>query len=192
MALAKKYMLAARADGVNVTADGRYAGGGDLLAVAVNADPDRKIAQVAQEQFAKLGIRLKLRLMPQDTMFTKFCNEPAAKVAVCLSASWYKDFLDPQSVLDATFNGDNILAHSNVNWPQLDDPKINAAMKKAAVLPAGPERNRAWANINNAIVADAPAVPWVWAKTPLIASKDVKQVANAYTIAQDLSFTSLK
>jgi peptide/nickel transport system substrate-binding protein len=192
MALAKKYMLAAKADGVNVTADGKYAGGGDLLAVAVNADPDEKIAQVAQDQFAKLGINLKLRLMPQDTMFTKFCNEPSAKVAVCLSASWYKDFLDPQAMLDATFNGDNILAHGNVNWPQLNDPKINAAMARAAVLPAGAERNQAWAQVNNAIVGDAAGVPWVWDKTPLLASKDVKQVPNAYTTVQDLAFSSLK
>jgi peptide/nickel transport system substrate-binding protein len=125
-------------------------------------------------------------------MFTKFSNEPSAKVAVCLSGSWYKDFLDPQSLLDATFNGDNILAHGNVNWPQLDDAKINAAMKKASTLPAGPDRNRAWADINNAIVADAPGVPWVWDKTPLIASKDVKQVANGYTTVQDLAFSSLK
>ena len=192
MALAKKYMLAARADGVNVTPDGRYAGGGELLAVAINADPDRKIAEVAQEQFAKLGITLRLRLMPQDTMFTKFCEEPSAKVAVCLSASWYKDFLDPRSMLDATFNGDNILAHGNVNFSQLDDPKVNAAMKKASMLPAGPERNKAWADADNAIMADAAAVPWVWDKTALIASKDVKQVANGYTTVQDLAFSSLK
>jgi peptide/nickel transport system substrate-binding protein len=192
MALANKYMLAARKDGVSVTPDGRYAGGGDFLAVAINADPDRKIAEVAQQQFAKLGFNLRLRLMPQDTMFTKFCEEPSAKVAVCLSASWYKDFLDPQSMLDATFNGDNILAHGNVNFSQLDDPRINAAMKKAAVLPAGAERNRAWADIDNAIVADAAAVPWVWDKSALIASKDVKQVANDYTTVQDLAFSSLK
>jgi peptide/nickel transport system substrate-binding protein len=192
MALAKRYMLAARAQGVNVTPDGRYAGGGDLLAVAINADPDRKIAEVAQAQFAKLGINLRVRTMPQDTMFTKFCEEPSAKVAICLSASWYKDFLDPQSMLDATFNGDNLLAHGNVNFSQLNDPKVNAAMKKAAILPLGPERNKAWAEVNNAIMADAAAVPWVWDKTALIASKDVKQVANGYTTVQDLAFSSLK
>jgi len=192
LALAKKYMLAARAQGVDVTSDGRYAGGGDLLAVAVNADPDRKIAEIAQNQFAELGIKLRVRLMPQDTMFTKFCNEPEAKVAICLSGSWYKDFLDPQAMLDATFNGANILQHGNVNWPQLNDPKINAMFKSASTLAAGPERNKAWADINNAIVADAAAVPWVWDKTALIASKDVKQVASGYTTVQDLAFSSLK
>jgi peptide/nickel transport system substrate-binding protein len=70
---------------------------------------------------------------------------PKAKVGICPNTGWFKDFADPQSMLDATFNGNNILAQGNVNWPQLNDPAINAAMKAASVVPVGPERNKAWA-----------------------------------------------
>ena len=54
-------------------------------------------------------------------------------------------------------------------------------MKAAALVPVGPERNKAWAKINDMIIGDAPAIPWIWDKTAIIASKDVKQVPNGYT-----------
>jgi hypothetical protein len=65
-------------------------------------------------------------------------------------------------------------------------------MKAASTTAVGPARNQAWAKINDMIIAQAPAIPWIWDKTALIASKDVKQVPNGYITLQDLSFSSLK
>jgi peptide/nickel transport system substrate-binding protein len=191
-AVAKKYMLAAKAEGVPVTADGKYAGGEKLLTIATNADPGKQGAQVAQAQFEKLGFKLNFRIVPQDTLYTKFCGVPKAKVAICPNVGWFKDFLDPESMLDATFNGKNILQQGNVNWPQLDVPAINAAMAKAAVVAAGTERNKAWAAINDQIIQQAPAIPWIWDKTVEIESKDVQGVANDFLAVWDIDFTSLK
>ena len=42
------------------------------------------------------------------------------------------------------------------------------------------------------IIADAPAIPYIWDKTIMLASKDVSQVGNGYYTTQDLNFTSLK
>ena len=107
-------------------------------------------------------------------------------------SGWFKDFPDPQAMLDAVFNGKNIIPQGNVNWPQLDVPAINDAMAKASLLPAGPDRNKAWAAVNHLIAEQAPAIPWIWDKTAIINSKDVNAVANTYTTTHDLSFTSLK
>ena len=192
MDVAKKYMLAAKAEGVPVTADGKYAGSEKLLTIATNADPGKKTAEVAQNQFQKLGFKLNFRIVPQDTLYTKFCGVPKAKVAICPNVGWFKDFTDPQSMLDATFNGKNILPQGNVNWPQLDDPAINAAMTAASTTPVGPERNKAWAKINEMIIAQAPAIPWIWDKTAIVASSDVNLVPSTYTTTPDLNFTSLK
>ena len=41
-------------------------------------------------------------------------------------------------------------------------------MKAAAVVPVGPERNKAWAKINHMIAEQAPAIPWIWDKTALV------------------------
>ena len=192
--LAKKYMLAAKeADpSLPIDANGKWTGSDELLAIASNADPGKKTAEVMQNQLAQLGFKLRLRLVAQDTMFTKFCNVPKQNVAICANASWFKDFADAQSLLDATFNGTHILDQGNVNWPELDVPAINDAMKTAAVVPVGAERNEAWAKINHMIAEQAPAIPILFDKAALVQSKDVVGVASAYLTTYDLTYTSLK
>jgi peptide/nickel transport system substrate-binding protein len=190
-AVAAKYMNAAAKEGVPVK-NGKYAGTQKLLTIATNADPGKKTAEVAQGQLQSLGFKLNFRIVPQDTLYTKFCGVPKANVAICPNVGWFKDFADPQSMLDATFNGKNILQQGNVNWPQLDDKTINDAMTAASTVPVGKARNDAWAKINHMIAEQAPAVPWIWDKTALVSSKDVQPVANGYFTTHDLSFTSLK
>jgi peptide/nickel transport system substrate-binding protein len=193
-AIAKKYMLAAKQQdpSLPIDANGKWTGGEKILTIATNADPGKKTAEVFQGQMEQLGFKLNFRIVPQDTLYTKFCGVPSQKVAICPNVGWFKDFADPQSMLDATFNGKNILAQGNVNWPQLDDPAINKAMTDASTLPVGPQRNQAWAKINHMIAEQAPAIPWIWDKTASVGSKDVNQVVNGYYTAHDLNFTSLK
>jgi peptide/nickel transport system substrate-binding protein len=193
-AVAKKYMLAAKEQdpSLPIDANGKWTGSEKVLSVAANADPGKKTAQVFQNQMEQLGFALNLRVVPQDTLYTKFCSEPSANVAVCPNVGWFKDFSDAQSMLDATFNGDNILAHGNVNWPELDVPAINSAMEAAALVPVGAERNQAWAKINHMIAEQAPAIPFTWDLQAMVQSDDVVGVANAYYATHDLNYTSLK
>ena len=160
--------------------------------IATNADPGKKTAEVAQGQFEQLGFKVKFRMVPQDTMYTRFCNVPSQNVAVCPNVGWFKDFADGQAMLDATFNGDNILQQGNVNYSELDVPAINEAAKAASLLPVGKERNKAWAKINEMIIEQAPAIPYIWDKTALIGSKDMVVVPNGYTTVHDLSYTHFK
>ena len=104
---------------------------------------------------------------------------------------WFKDFTDPESMLEPTFEGRAIKPAGNVNWSQLDMPEIDAAMDKAA-LTSGDERNQAWADVNKMIVAQAPAIPFIWDRSYQVESKDVQGVMSAYTTTWDLSFSSLK
>jgi peptide/nickel transport system substrate-binding protein len=191
MAVAKRYMDAAAEEGVPIE-NGKYTGDERLLVIATNADPGKKTAEVYQNQLEQLGFKLNFRIVPQDTLYTKFCSVPSTNVATCPNVGWFKDFSDPQSMLDATFNGENILKQGNVNWPELDVPAINSAMQSASTLPVGKERNEAWARINKMIAEQAPGIPWIWDKTALVQSKDVQGVANGYYTTHDLNFTSLK
>jgi peptide/nickel transport system substrate-binding protein len=193
-AIAKKYMLAAKKDdpSLPIDANGKWTGGDKILTIATNADPGKKTAEVFQGQMQQLGFKLNFRIVPQDTLYTKFLSVPKQNVALGPNVGWFKDFADPQSMLDATFNGNNILQQGNVNWPELNVPAINNAMKAASTTPVGAERNKAWAKIGHMIAEQAPAIPWIWDKTALVGSKNVVQVANGYYTTHDLSFTSLK
>jgi peptide/nickel transport system substrate-binding protein len=171
---------------------GKYTGNDDLLLVTSNADPGKSQAQVAQAQLEKLGLKVTLRTVPQDSMYTEWCQVPAKQVAICGDAAWFKDFLDPQSMLEVTFKGSNIAkSGGNNNLAQLDDKQVDAAMDKATLL-QGAARLDAWGNVDKMITATAAAVPLVWDKTTLIWSKDVNGVANEYYDTIDFAFTSLK
>jgi peptide/nickel transport system substrate-binding protein len=171
---------------------GKYTGNEEFLMVSANVDPNKAQAEVAKAQFEKLGFKFRLRLVPQDAVYTEWCQVPPKKVAVCGGSGWFKDFADPQSMLEPTFAGYAIAkTQGNNNLAQLNDPKVDAAMKKAALLD-GPERLKAWGEIDKMITNDAPAVPFVWDKTTLIRSKNVNAVANGYYTAWDFSFTSIK
>ena len=190
--LAKQYMLKAKAEGVPVTADGKYAGSDQLLTVATNADPGLQTAQVAQGQLQALGFKILFRKVPQDTLYTRFCNVPGSGWDICPNVGWFRDFTDPQSVLEPTFKGAAIKPQGNVNYSMLKDPALDAMMTKAATIPAGAERNKAWAEINRKVVSDAPGIPYSWDDSFSLASKDVQGVMNGYTTVWDFAYSSLK
>jgi peptide/nickel transport system substrate-binding protein len=185
-AVMKKYFDAAKAEGATPTQ------GGELLTIATNADPGNQTAQVAQAQLNKMGFKLNYRKVPQDTLYTKFCGVPKSNYVICPNVGWFKDFTDPQSLLEPTFKGDAIKPQGNVNWSMLDNKEINDAMTKASLEPAGPERSKAWADINRMIVEQAVAIPYVWDDNITLWSKDVDGAMNAYFSGPDFSFTTLK
>src|SRR6185437_4472547 len=73
------------------------------------------------------------------------------KVAICPCVGWLKDFADPQTLLDPTFNGKNILSANNSNWPQLNDPAVNKAMDDAETILDPKQRAQAWGKIDDMV-----------------------------------------
>jgi len=172
-------------------ASGKYEGTDKLLMVGSNVGVAAKTAEVVKEQLEKMGFQIQMRLVQPQTMYTRYCNTPSAKVAICPNVGWLRDFPDGQTILDPTFNGKNILDQGNSNWPQLDDPAINKAMDEAELAPAD-QRAAAWGEIDKQVTATAAGIPWLWDKTPLIQSANVNGVVAENNSQWDLSWTSLK
>jgi peptide/nickel transport system substrate-binding protein len=171
---------------------GRYEGTEELLMVGENAGVDARAAEVAAEQFEKMGFRINLRQVTGDAMYTKFCNVPAAKVAICPNVGWLKDFADPQTYLDPTFNGENIVDVNNSNWSQLDDPELNQQMNEAKLVTDPAERAQAWAEVDRKITELAPAVNWIWDDDPSVRSENVVGVIDADNAQWALAYTSIR
>jgi peptide/nickel transport system substrate-binding protein len=185
MELAAEYFRQAGYD------SGKYEGTDELLMVGENAGVDERAADVAAEQFEKLGFSVRLRKVSGDAMYTKFCNVPGAKVAICPNVGWLKDFGDPQTFLDPTFNGENILPENNSNWSQLDDPALNEEMNAAKLLTDPAERAQAWAEIDRKVTELAPAVMWIWDDTSNLRSENVNAVIDEDNALTALAHTSL-
>jgi peptide/nickel transport system substrate-binding protein len=186
MAVAAKYMKAAGYP------SGKYTGNETLLMVGDDASVGAKTAEVFQGQLQKLGFKLTFRQVPHETMFSRYCNVPKAKVAVCPNVAWGPDFPDGQSMLDPTFNGAAIVPENNSNWPQLDVPAINKRLDDARKITDPAARAKAYGEIDKMITAQAPAVPWIWDKQANITSSDVQGVIARWNADWDVSYTSIK
>ena len=141
------------------------------------------------------GFKLNFRIVPQDTLYTKFCGVPEGEVAICPNVGWFKDFADPQSMLDADVQRRRTSStQGNVNWPQLDVPGDQRRDEgRRGRRPSAPERNKAWAEIDQHDRRAGPGDPVHLGQDGPGGSKDVEGVDQRRTTpAHDLSFTSLK
>jgi peptide/nickel transport system substrate-binding protein len=186
MALAQEYMKKAGYP------SGKYTGGQTFDAVSDNATQQLNVSQVAQQQFAKLGFKVKIKAVTRDSMYTKFCQVKKAEPPICPSVGWLKDFADPEAELGPVFNGKNILDVGNSNFAQLDDPKVNSLMDKAEVINDRPQRLQAWGDVDKAITGAAPGIAWLWDKQPVLHSKDINGVINTNLATWDFTFSSIK
>jgi peptide/nickel transport system substrate-binding protein len=185
MTVANKYMKAAGFP------SGKYTGP-EILMVGDNQPPASKTGEAFLETLKKLGFKVRYRQVPHDVMYSKFCQVPKAKVNVCPNVGWGKDFFDPQSMLDPTFNGKNIVPSGNVNYPQLNDPTINSMMDKAKQLTDQTARDKAWAEIDKKITAGGYVVMWIWDNDVNLHSANVNGVQNKFNASWDVTYTSLK
>ena len=159
--------------------------------VGDDSPPGSDTAEVFKDQLDQLGFNVTFQKVAHDIMYTKFCNVPKSMPDVCPNVGWIKDCQDPQCILQPTFNGGSIVESNNSNWPLLDDPAINKAMDQAVYVDDPTERAQTWGDLDDQIMAQAPAVPWVWDNQWNIESGNVAGVINLFNANWDLSFTSL-
>lgn len=164
----------------------------EIVMVGDDSPPGSDTAAVAKSQLEELGFTVNYQKVTHDIMYTKFCSTPSNAPQVCPNVGWLKDFNDGQSMLDPTFNGENIVPENNSNWPQLNVPSINKAIDAATLIDDPVERANAWGEVDNMISAQAPAIPYIWDDQANIQSADVAGVVNKANANWDLSFTSLK
>ena len=187
MAVAAKYMKLAGYPG------GRYTGGATLQLVGATGEPEDSMAQIVNQTLQGLGFKTHLTLVDKSVMYGKYCTVPAQEIDVCPNVGWVRDFADPQTVLYPAFYGPTISPEGNANWSQLNDPRINTAMEKGTLVVGEPARAQAWAKIDEMLVAQAAALPEVYANAAQIEGTGVAGVNQLWnTGTWDYDFTSLK
>ncbi len=144
-----------------------------IVQVADNNPPGSNTAKVVAASLAKIGFKVRTISVTHATMYTRFCNVPKNEPNICPNVGWLPDFHEPQTILDVTFNGKNIVQVNNSNWPLLNDPKINAAMDEAESITDPAKRYAAWGKIDQMVTRTAAAIPWIWENYPTLFSKRV-------------------
>ena len=187
LALAQTYMKAA---GYKT---GRYTGSQVIKVVDSNNGDDPAIGAIVKAGLTSLGFKVNLALVDQSVVYAKYCGVPKAEIDACPSVGWIRDFADPQTILYVPFYGPAITPTNNTNWGQVNDPAINKAMDKAALVVGSAARANAWAKIDEMLVNNAVAVPWSFDKQPSIESGNVRGINALWDEgAWDYAYTSLK
>jgi peptide/nickel transport system substrate-binding protein len=169
-------------------ANGRFSGPA-LTQVADNTPPGSDTAKVVANSLAKIGMKVRTISVTHSTMFTRFCNVPNQEPNICPNVGWIEDFHEPQAMLDATFNGENIVPVNNSNWPQLNDPRINALMAKAETILDPQQRYAAWGKIDQLVSETAAAIPWLWESFPTLFSDQVTKAPELWNLGSpDVTF----
>jgi peptide/nickel transport system substrate-binding protein len=171
---------------------GKCEGDCEITLVGDDSPPGADTAEVVRSQLEQLGFEVNLQKVVHDIMYTKFCSVPENAPEVCPNVGWLKDFNDGQSMLDPTFNGENVVPENNSNWPQLNVPEVNDAIDAAKLIDDIDERNQAWGDVDTLVMEQAPVIPYIWDSQANIQSPDVAGVINKFNANWDLSFTSLK
>jgi peptide/nickel transport system substrate-binding protein len=186
-AVAAQYMKAAG------YSSGKYTGHETTQIVVGSGGNGPAIAQIVNNAAQAIGLHTKVSLVDQSVMYSKYCGVPKQQIDACPTAGWIRDFADPLSVLYPTFYGPAIVSTNNSNWSQQNDPAINSAMSKAALIQDPAAHAQAWANVDKMLVNQAVAVPEDFDNEADIESKDVAGVDMLWNEGLwDLSFTSLK
>ena len=172
---------------------GKYTGNYTVKVVGATGDPAPKTAAIVNNAIQSLGFKTNFTLVDQSVMYGKYCGVPKAEIDACPNVGWIRDWADPQTLLDPTFAGYNIVSTNNSNWGQVNDPQINAAMRAAEKTVGTAARSQAWANVDKLLTSKAVAIPWVFDIQRNIESKDVRGINDLWDIGEwDYNYTSLK
>jgi peptide/nickel transport system substrate-binding protein len=203
LTVAKKYMKLAYP-----STNGAPPGNITVKVVGSTGDPAAQTAAIANHAVQSLGFKTNFTLVDQPVMYGKYCGVPKQEIDVCPNVGWIRDWADPQTLLDPTFAGYNIVATNNSNWGQVgwqDFPKaaggtytsgpltpIDQAMKTAETASGTTARTDAWVKVDQMLVNDAVAVPWYFTIQPNLRSADVRGINQLWNIGSwDYSWTSL-
>jgi peptide/nickel transport system substrate-binding protein len=172
---------------------GKYTGSQTVQIVGANNGNDPAIIQLLNSDMTQLGFKTHVSLVDQSVMYAKYCGVPKQEIDACPTVGWVRDFADPLTVLYVPFYGPAITPTNNSNWGQVNDPQINAAMQKAALVTDPTARAQAWANVDKMLVNQAVAIPEDFDNQANVESKDVVGVNQLWNDGDwDLSYTSLK
>jgi len=173
-------MLLAKKDGVPVTADGKYARHGEAAHDRHQRRSGQEVRRGRGEPVREARLQAELPDRHAGRAVHEVLRRAKAKVAICPNVGFFKDFVDPESFINPTFNGEAILPANNTNWPQLDDKAINAAIDRPLSCPGHRARARRSPRSTTTSRRSLRRSRGC-GQDPLIESKDVQGVADNYS-----------
>ncbi|MCM2503763.1 ABC transporter substrate-binding protein [Aureimonas altamirensis] len=126
-----------------------------------NVDPQPRIAQAIQQDLAAIGIKASIQSLAQANVIAAGGSAEGAPMIWSGGMAWIADFPDPSNFYGPIL-GCAGAAEGGWNWAKYCNEALDekAAAADAMVDPAkAEERARAWGEVYEGVMADAPWVP---------------------------------
>ena len=164
-----------KGDAAKAKAELKQCGKPNGFSTTLTARSDRpaEIAQATaiQNSLKSVGIKVEIKQFPSGKYFSNFAGVPSYvhehKLGM-LSMAWGADWPTGYGFLDQIVDGAAIKPSGGNNLMELNDPKINAALKAAIANTDSAARTKAWGDIDKMVLDNASVVPLVYRKNLLL------------------------
>jgi peptide/nickel transport system substrate-binding protein len=149
-----------------LTACGKPNGFSTVIAVR-NKAKEPKVAEAVQQALAKVGINATIDSSDPALYYRSIVGAPDnvhKKNYGIMVVGWGADFPTGFGFLDVLVDGDKIQPSGNNNYPELNDPAIQALIKQALASTDPAKAAQLWGQINAKVMDTAALVPLVYDK----------------------------
>lgn len=178
----------------------------NVLMINRNYEPWSEYTPILQQDFAEIGINLKIRELDTSTAYTTI-QTMNNLVPIAVNAGWGKDYGSPYGFNFFLFNTAGLACEGSVNYSNIgvtEDvakdcgvtdaynavtnngadplPTVDADMEACVALPAGAEYQACWAALDAKLMEEiVPWVPYRWGAQNISLNPDVEN----YTFDQN-------
>jgi peptide/nickel transport system substrate-binding protein len=164
-----------KGDAAKAKAELKQCGKPNGFSTTLTARSDRpaEIAQATaiQNSLKAVGINAEIKQFPSGKYFSNFAGVPSYvhehKLGM-LSMAWGADWPTGYGFLDQIIDGAAIKPSGGNNLMELNDPKINSALKAAIANTDSAARTKAWGDIDKMVMDNGSVVPLVYRKNLLL------------------------
>lgn len=155
--------------------------------------PNNEAAQYYEGVLDKLGFNAKLKEVNAEDYFTLITNQSTPDLDTGW-LDWFEEYPHPNNFFEPLLSGESILPVGNTNLSLIDDPKLNAKIRKLSEEPLGPKQEAEYAALDREYMEQAPWAPYGTRTISTFVSSaiDLEGVVFNPTFGQDLASFQLK
>jgi peptide/nickel transport system substrate-binding protein len=152
-------------------ADAGYPNGVDVTLDLPGSTGGKAQGEAIQESLGRAGIRVKLNEVPSASYWSTV--ETTAQEHDMVIDGWTPDWTGPSTYLPLVFDGRLITAQGNNNRAMYNSPEVEKRFDEIAAMSDVAAQNQAYGELAKQIMADAPAVPFLWDKAAVLVGPHV-------------------
>jgi peptide/nickel transport system substrate-binding protein len=155
--------------------------------------PNDEAGEYYESVLKELGFETTLKIVSSDNYFTIVGNTSTPDLDTGWG-NWFEDYPHPNDFFQPLLDGESIAPTNNTNWPQIDDPALNAKIAQLGSEQLGPGQEAEYAALDRSFMEEAPWAPYGNLSLATFVSSDIdldKVIFNP-TFGQDLTSFQFK